>query len=150
MAKSRPTLNLVSKTAASSSTAQSSSASNGPGIPKAPCQQGLNLKACAGKPSVESYSMCGETCSRRLKSKWRSVEFSCLAIRCKDERKRGETCCHRDKPEHGLSSKCGETCGWRFRCRQRWFSVAKQFPKINWLRPTSWESLFGFTTETWS
>ena len=50
-----------------------------------------------------------ETCSWRFKSKWRSVEFSSVAIRCKVERKRGETCCCRDKPELGLSSKCGRS-----------------------------------------
>ena len=95
MEKSRPTSNLVSKTVASSSTAQSSSASNCPGILKAPSQ------------SLSHKSMCGETCSLRFKSKWRSVEFSSVAIRRKNERKCGETWCHRDKPELGLSSKCG-------------------------------------------
>ena len=44
---------------------------------------------------------------------------------------------------------CGGTCSWRFRYRQRWLSVAKQFPDICWLRATSWESLFEFTTENW-
>ena len=61
-----------------------------------------------------------------------------------------ETCCCRDKPELGLPSKYGETCGWRFRYRQRWFSVAKQFPDICCLRPTAWEILVEFTTENWS
>ena len=42
VAKSNPTLNLVSQTAASSSTAPSSSASNRPGILGAPSQQGSN------------------------------------------------------------------------------------------------------------
>ena len=45
MAKSKPTLNLVSHTAANSSTAPSSSASNRPGILRAPGQQGSNLIA---------------------------------------------------------------------------------------------------------
>ena len=52
MAKSQPTLNLVSKTAASSSTAPGSSASNRPGILRAPSQQGSNLMASAGKPAA--------------------------------------------------------------------------------------------------
>ena len=48
-----PTLNLVSHTAASSSTAPSSSASNRPGMPRAPSQQGSNLIAhSAGKPAA--------------------------------------------------------------------------------------------------
>ena len=46
MAKSRLTWNLVSKTVANSSTAQSSSASNGSGIPEAPSQS-VSLMACA-------------------------------------------------------------------------------------------------------
>ena len=44
VAKSKPTLNLVSQSAASSSTAQSSSASSRPGILRAP-RQGSNLTA---------------------------------------------------------------------------------------------------------
>ena len=48
MAKSRPTMNLVSKIVASSSTAQSSSASNCPVILRAPSQS-LSLIARAGK-----------------------------------------------------------------------------------------------------
>ena len=53
VAKSMPTLNLVSHTAASSSTAPSSSASNRPGMPRAPSQQGSNLIAhSAGKPAA--------------------------------------------------------------------------------------------------
>ena len=54
MAKSKPTLNLVSHTAASSPTAPSSSASNRPGILRAPSQQGSNLMAqSAGKLAAE-------------------------------------------------------------------------------------------------
>ena len=49
VAKSKPTLNLVSQTAASSSTALRSSASNRPGILTAPSQQGSNLIVSAGK-----------------------------------------------------------------------------------------------------
>ena len=48
----RRTLNLVSKTVASSSTAQSSSASNCPVILKAPSQS-LSLVACVGRPAAE-------------------------------------------------------------------------------------------------
>ena len=53
VAKSKPTLNLVSQTAASSFTAPSSSASNRPGIFKAPSRQGSNLmaKGAAGGPN---------------------------------------------------------------------------------------------------
>ena len=53
MAKSRPTLNLVSKTVASSSTAQSSRASNRPEILKA-TSQGLSLIAIVGRPAAEN------------------------------------------------------------------------------------------------
>ena len=50
VAKSKPTLNLVSHTAASSPTAPSSSASSRPEILRAPSQQGSNLTAqSAGK-----------------------------------------------------------------------------------------------------
>ena len=52
MAKSKPTLNLVSHVAASSLTAQSSSASNCLGILKAPSQR-LSLIAFAGKHTAE-------------------------------------------------------------------------------------------------
>ena len=52
VAKSKPALNLVSEIVASSSTAQSSSESNCPGILKAPSQS-LSLVACAGKPAAE-------------------------------------------------------------------------------------------------
>ena len=52
MAKSKPTLNLFSKTVANSSTAQSSSASNSPGILKTPSHS-LSLIACAGRPAAE-------------------------------------------------------------------------------------------------
>ena len=53
VAKSKPTLNLVSQTAASSSTAPSSSTSNRPGILRAPRQQGSNLIAKgARKPAA--------------------------------------------------------------------------------------------------
>ena len=53
VAKSKPTLNLVSHTAASSPTAPSSSASSRPGILRAPSQQGSNLIAqSAGKPAA--------------------------------------------------------------------------------------------------
>ena len=48
VAKSKPTLNLVSQTAASSSRAPSSSASNRPGILKTPSLEGSNLIASAG------------------------------------------------------------------------------------------------------
>ena len=56
--KSKPTLNLVSKTEASSSTVLSPNASNRPGILRAPSQKGLILQESAG-----------ETRSERLKSK---------------------------------------------------------------------------------
>ena len=52
VAKSKPTLSLVSHTAASSSTAPSSSASNRPEILKASSQQGSNLTVSAGKPAA--------------------------------------------------------------------------------------------------
>ena len=53
VAKSKPTLNLVSHAAASSPTALSSSASNRPGILRAPSQQDSNLIAQnAGKPAA--------------------------------------------------------------------------------------------------
>ena len=87
--KSKPMLNLVSHAAASSSTASSSSASNRPGILRAPSQQGSNLTA----------KRCRETCSWRFKSEYRSVEFSSVASRCKDERQCEETRCYRNKPE---------------------------------------------------
>ena len=53
MAKSRPPLNLISRFAAGSTTAPSSSASSRPGVLRAPSQQGSNLIAqCAGKPAA--------------------------------------------------------------------------------------------------
>ena len=58
VAKSKPTLNLVSHIAASSPAAPSSSASNRPGILRAPSQQGSNVTA----------QRCRETCRWRFKS----------------------------------------------------------------------------------
>ena len=53
VAKSKPTLNLVSHSAASSPTAPSSSASSRPGVLRAPSRQGSNLIAqSAGKFAV--------------------------------------------------------------------------------------------------
>ena len=53
MAKSKPTLNLASRSAASSPTAPSSSASSRPGMLRAPSQKGSNLTVSAGKPASE-------------------------------------------------------------------------------------------------
>ena len=54
VAKSKPTLNLPSQTAATSSTAPSSNALNRPVICRAPGQQGLNLIVhSVGKPVAE-------------------------------------------------------------------------------------------------
>ena len=50
VAKSKPTLNLVSKTEASSSTVLSPNASNRPEIPRAPGQKGVILQESTGKP----------------------------------------------------------------------------------------------------
>ena len=53
VAKSKPTLNQVSRSAASSPTAPSSSASNRPVTLRAPSQQGSQLMAhCDGKPAA--------------------------------------------------------------------------------------------------
>ena len=65
MAKSRPTLNLVSKTVARSSTAQSPSASNGPGTFNAPGQS-LSLKACAGRLAAEDSNQNGAASSSQV------------------------------------------------------------------------------------
>ena len=66
-AKSNPTLNLVSPTAASSSTAPSSSASNRPGILRAPSQRGSNLIAqSAGKLAAGSSNQNDATSSSQV------------------------------------------------------------------------------------
>ena len=65
MAKSRPTMNLVSKIVASSSTAQSSSASNCPGILRAPSQS-LSLIARAGKPAAKDSNQNDAASSSQL------------------------------------------------------------------------------------
>ena len=80
--KSKPALNLVSHTAASSPTAPSSSAASRPGILRAPTQSAR----------FESHSTkCRETCRWRFKSKWRSVKFTSVANRCKNERQCART-----------------------------------------------------------
>ena len=57
VAKSKPMLNLVPRSAASSPTAPSLSASSRPEVLSAPSQQGSNLKAqCAGKPAAGDSS----------------------------------------------------------------------------------------------
>ena len=61
----------------------------------------------ASGQSLRFNSQCRETSSWRFKSEWLSVEFSSLAIRCKDERKCEETRCCRNKPEPGFSSQFG-------------------------------------------
>ena len=50
MAKSKPTVNLVSKTEASSSTVLYPNASNCPAILRAPSRKGLILQESTGKP----------------------------------------------------------------------------------------------------
>ena len=67
MAKSNPTLDLVSQ-AASSSTAPSSSASNVPEILRA-TSQSLSLTACAGRPTAEDSNQNGEASSSQV---WQS------------------------------------------------------------------------------
>ena len=56
MAKSKPTLNVVSCSAATSPTAPSSSASSRPGILKGSSQEGSNLTAqCVGTPAAGRF-----------------------------------------------------------------------------------------------
>ena len=67
VAKSKPTSNLVSHTAASSSTAPSSSASIRTEILRAPSQQGSNLMAqCAGKPAAGGSNQNDATSSPQV------------------------------------------------------------------------------------
>ena len=73
MAKSRPTLNLVLKTVASSSTAQSSSALNDPGILKAPSQS-LSLIACAERLAAEDSNQNDAASSSQV---WQSGKDEC-------------------------------------------------------------------------
>ena len=78
VAKSRPTLNLISKTVANSSTAQSSIASNYPGRLKAP-SQGLSLPACAGKPAAEDSNPNDRASSSQV---WQvDVKLNAMAVR---------------------------------------------------------------------
>ena len=81
-----------------------SSASSRLGLLRAPSQQGSNLIAqCAGKPAAGGF-----------KSKWRSVKFSSVANRCKDDRNCEETRCSRHELGSEFSRKCKETCRWKF------------------------------------
>ena len=66
VAKSKPTLNLVSHTAARSSTAPSSSASNRPGILRAPSPQASNLIVSAGKPAAGGSNQSDATSSSQV------------------------------------------------------------------------------------
>ena len=75
---------------------------------------------------LESYRSCAETCRQRFESKWRSIEFSSAAVRCKTESQRGEICCRRNKPKLGPFSACGDTCSSRFKHRRRRLRVDKQ------------------------
>ena len=99
VAKSKPTLNLVFQTAASSSTAPSSNASSRLGIFGAPSQEGFSLVPSAA-------------CTWRLKSKWRSVKFPSVANRCTEERNCEETRCCGHEPGSEFSRKCKTTCRW--------------------------------------
>ena len=119
VAKSKPTLNLVSHIAASSPAAPSSSASNRPGILRAPSQQGSNVTA----------QRCRETCRWRFKSEWRSVDFSSVADRRKDERTCDETRCWRNEPGSEFTRMCMETCRRKIRNQRRGrFEVVAQLP----------------------
>ena len=78
MAKSRPTLNLVSKNVASSLTSQSSSASNCPGILRAP-RQSLSLSVCAVRLAAENSNQNDAASSFRV---WQSdVKSNASAVR---------------------------------------------------------------------
>ena len=83
VAKSRPTLNLVSKGVANSSTVQSSSASNCLSILK-PLSQSLSLIACEKRPAAEDSNQNDAASSCQM---WQS--------------------------ELKSNAKCGETCGWK-------------------------------------
>ena len=87
MAKSKPMMNLVSKIVGKSSMSMSSSASNRLGALKA---QSINvglISPSAGRPVPQDSK------------KGRSIEFSSVAIRCKSELKRKETCTHKKDSE---------------------------------------------------
>ena len=88
VAKWEPTLNLVSRSVTSSPAAPSWSASNRPGMLRAPSQQGSNLIA----------QSAGKSAARGSTQNWRSVEFSSVGNRCKNERQCEETRCCRNEP----------------------------------------------------
>ena len=138
VAKSKPTLNLVSHSAANSSTTPSSIVSKSSGDTES-----------TQSARFESHGIkCRETCRWRFKSKWRSVEFSSVANRCKKERQCEETRC-RNEPGSEFSRMCKDTCRRKFRNQRRGrFELAAQLPHISCWRSTPRESLFELATTT--
>ena len=138
VAKSKPTLNLVSRSAASSLTAPSSSASNRPGTLRAPSQQGSNLMApCAGKPAAGGSNQNDAASSSQV---W---------LTCKFERTCEETRCCRHEPGSEFSRTCKETFRWKFQYQRRGrLEMASQPPHISCQRSTPRESLLELATAT--
>ena len=94
---------------------------------------------------------CRETCHWRFKSEWRSVEFSSVAIRRKNERQCEETRCCKNEPGSEFPRMCNENCHRKFRNhRRRRLGVAEQLPHISCLRSASRESLLESATATQS
>ena len=82
MAKSKPTLNLVSKTGASSSIVRSPNASNRPGILSACSQKGLILQESTGKPvaretQIKMTQRPVHKCGKKMRSGTKYEETRC-------------------------------------------------------------------------
>ena len=141
VAKLKPTLNLVSRSATSSPTAPSSSASSRPGILRAPRQQGSNLKAqCAGNPIAGGSKQNDAASSSQV---W-------LTDAKLSERARKPRCCRRE-PGSEFSKTCKETCRRKCRHQRRGrLEVAAQVAHISCKRSTPRESLLELakTTQT--
>ena len=100
VAKSKPTLNLVSRSAARSPTVLSSRASSRPGILRAPSQHGSNHTAqCTGKPAAGGSNQNDVASSSQV---W-------LTDAKMSERAR-KPAAGRNEPGSEFSRVCKETC----------------------------------------
>ena len=139
MAKSMPTLNLVSRSAASSLTAPSSSASSRLGILRALSQKGSNLIAqCAGKPAAGGSNQNDEASSSQV---W--LTDSTLSERA---RKVAAVDTNQDQ---SFPERARKLAAEKFRYQRRGrLEVAAQSPHISCQRATPRKSLLELATAT--
>ena len=122
VAKSKPTLNLVSHTAASSPTAPSSSAPSR-----------LILRAQVSKVRISQHDSAAKPAVGGPNQNDTASCSTSVADRCKDERTCEETCCCRNKQGSEFSRSCTEICR-SFQIIQNLFNgTTNPLPRRTWV-----------------